>query len=298
MIDFIKSLWLGNIELSLLFVAVLIARLAMRKTAKVYNSYFLWASVPIGLIISNIVPRMTFLATPIGNVNLMVNSYILEPQNAFNGWALVWPIWGTVTMLLLARLLHQHWHLRMELKTITAPNCLDLESSYPIVEIAKADFLPAVYGFLTPKIYFPVQLANELSPQQVKLIIRHEEQHIKQQHLWLNLLWDIVVCVFWFNPLAYLSRQGFRHDQELYCDYLVLNKSTQHDQQNYGHALLSTVSATHSVSLLCSWKAFNQIEERIMNIKQSTTLKTKITTKLLLAICTASIVAASSVYAG
>lgn len=108
------------------------------------------------------------------------------------------------------------------------------------------------------------------------LIIRHEEEHIKQKHLWLNLLWDIIVAINWFNPLLYFARQQFRHDQELYCDYITLNDSDNESKKSYGHALLSTVSATHSVSLLCSWKMFNQLEERIMNLQTTSSLKSKI----------------------
>lgn len=297
MSSFIQSLWLSNIELSLLLIAVLIARLAIKKTARVYNSYLLWLSIPIGLMAASLAAKIEFTEAPIISVNVAVNSYILEPQNTFNSWTLIGTLWACVAFLLLGRLVRQHWLLRKKLKCISEPTVIAVVSRYPIIGISEADFSPAVYGFLTPKIYFPNLLAKELDKQQIELIIRHEEQHIKQQHLWLNLLWDIAVCIFWFNPLLYISRQGFRHDQELYCDYLVLNDSTQHDYQSYGHALLSTVSATHSVSLLCSWKAFNQLEERIMNIKQSTTFGTKFVTKLLLSICSVIIVTASSIYA-
>jgi len=297
MTGFIKSLWLSNIELSLLLIAILIARLAIKKTARVYNSYLLWLSIPVGLMAASLAAKIEFTEAPIITVNLAVNSYILEPQNSFNSWALIGTLWACVAFLLLGRLARQHWLLRKKLKDISEPTGIAVVSRYPIIGISEADFSPAVYGFLTPKIYFPNLLAKELDKQQIELIIRHEEQHIKQQHLWLNLLWDIAVCVFWFNPLLYISRQSFRHDQELHCDYLVLNDSTQHDHQSYGHALLSTVSATHSVSLLCSWKAFNQLEERIMNIKQSTTLRAKFTSKLLLSICSVTIITASSIYA-
>ena len=295
--SFIQSLWLSNIELSLLLTAILIARLAIRKTAKIYNAYLLWASIPFGLVIASFAAKIEFTEAPISTVNIAVNSYILEPQNTFNSWALIGILWACMTLILLARLVRQHWLLRTQLARMVDTTEHQFTSRYPIILINKSNFSPAVYGFLKPKIYFPVHLIKELNDEQIDLIIRHEEQHIKQQHLWLNLAWDITVCALWFNPLAYISRQCFRHDQELYCDYLVLNDSTRHDQQSYGHALLSTVSATHSVSLLCSWKAFNQLEERIMNIKQSTKLRTKQTTRLLLLICTTSIVAISSIYA-
>lgn len=160
-------------------------------------------------------------------------------------------VWSIVAILLVLRLVHQHLELRRKLAVMTVAIDIGCESTYPLVGIDNDEFSPAVYGFIKPKIYFPIQLQATLSDKQIERIIRHEEHHITQQHFWLNLFWDILVCAFWFNPLMYLSRQGFRHDQELFFDYLVLNKSNNHsDNQNYGYALLSTVTATHSVSLL------------------------------------------------
>jgi len=168
-----------------------------------------------------------------------------------------------------------------------------LNSRYPICGVADTDFSPAVYGFCKPKIYFPIALQNSLDAKQCDLIVQHEEQHIRQGHLWLNLVWDIIVCINWFNPLFYFARQAFRHDQELHCDHIVLKESQSAQQIDYGLALLSTVSATHSVSLLCSWKMFDQLEERIMNIKT----KPSMLAKTLITGMLASLLFASSLYA-
>lgn len=294
MSELLQSLWQSNIELSLLLVAVMLARLVIHKTTKVYNSYLLWLSIPIGLLLARLISSVEFSEPPVAAVSDVVQNYIVQPSNVIQGWTVLGFFWGLVVALLLLRLARQHFELRRELSDITVAIDIGCESSYPIVGIDKDEFSPAVYGFLKPRIYFPTALQTTLSDKQIELIIRHEEHHITQQHLWLNLLWDVLVCVFWFNPLIYLSRQGFRHDQELFCDYLVLNKSSNpSDHQSYGHALLSTVTATHSVSLLCSWKNFNQLEERIMNIKKSTSLAAKIAITSLAAI----IVASTSLYA-
>ena len=294
MSELLQSLWQSNIELSLLLVAVLLARLVIHKTTKVYNSYLLWLSIPVGLLLANLMSSIEFSKPPVVAVNYAVQNFIVQPSNTLQGWAVLGIVWGIVVALLLLRLAWQHFELRSELAEITVAIDIGCDSRFPIVGIDKDEFSPAVYGFIKPKIYFPIALQATLSEKQIELIIRHEEHHITQQHLWLNLFWDILVCIFWFNPLMYISRQGFRHDQELFCDYLVLNKSNNRsDHQNYGYALLSTVTATHSVSLLCSWKNFNQLEERIMNIKKSTSLGAKVAITSLAAI----IVASTSLYA-
>ncbi|NVJ65710.1 MAG: TonB family protein [Gammaproteobacteria bacterium] len=293
MSELLAYLWQSNIELSLLLVVIFLARLAIRKTTKNYNAYLLWLSIPIGVGIAKLISYIDFSQPPTETVNYLINSYVVKPSQSFDGWNYVAYLWLSIVVLLLIRLARQHKALRKELKQISVPHHLIVKSKYPIIGINKDGFSPAVYGFIKPRIYFPIQLEKQLSFEQLKLIIQHEEHHISQKHLWLNLLWDILVCLVWFNPLIYVSRQNFRHDQEVYCDYLVLNRAPEPEHKTYGHALLSTVSATHSVSLLCSWKMFNQLEERIMSIKN---VKRK-SNKLALSIGAIAIIASTSLYA-
>ena len=290
---YLTSLWQFNIEVSLLLLMTLFARFVIRKTTKIYNAYLLWLSIPIGLAATFGVRQSEFSAPEVEPVSIAITNYVIAPASNVNQWQLLGYLSVVISALLLFRLIAQHLNLRAELRLISVDIDLDLLSDYPIVAVDKPGLSPAVYGFIQPRIYFPIDLLDELSENQISLVLEHEQHHITQQHLWMNLAWDMLVCVLWFNPLAYVSRQGFRHDQELYCDYLVLHKTSKQSRQSYGHALLSTVSATHSVSLLCSWKTVNQLEERIMNIKKSSSAASKI---LLLMFSTA-IVACMSVYA-
>lgn len=290
----LATLWQYNVEFTILLVVILLARYLVRKTTRVYNAYLLWASIPLGILLAGLVSLIEFSQPPIASVNVIVTDYVVSPVEVFQQHHNpLGHIWFWVALGLVLRLVWQHFQLRSQLASIKVPIRLPFESRYRVVGIDKADFSPAVYGFFRPTIYFPVHLQTQLSSEQVRLIIAHEEHHIRQCHLWLNLVWDLVVCVLWFNPLVYLGRQCFRHDQELFCDYLVLHRTAPRQHQSYGHALLTTVSATHSVSLLCSWKSFNQLEERIMNIKKSTSL----TASILITLASGLIVAATSVYA-
>lgn len=322
-----SAIWQLNLELTLLLVAVLVARALVRRSTKTYNAYMVWSAIPFVLaavpLCRWLVAQFQVEQAPLPGVASMVQNYVVSPVEQAHTWSAGWIhsallVWFALAIALLLRLLWQHWQLRKDLRRLhsqaianphiesTIVESINLENTavgstgaksvaqtrYPIVHINAEQLSPAVYGFLRPQIYFPVHLWQQLSTEQIDLILRHEEQHIRQGHLWLNLLWDIAVCVFWFNPLLYICRQNFRHDQELYCDYLVLRSADKTTNLSYGHALLTTVSATHSVSLLCSWKAFNQLEERIMNIKRP---QSKLTRTLSL-IALFGIVASASVY--
>ncbi|AUD78373.1 energy transducer TonB [Kangiella profundi] len=270
----LDAFWHFNLDLSVIVLTVLIVRFFIRKTTKSYNSYLLWLAIPLGFVVAKIIASIDFSSANSDYIGQAVSVMIAKPVETLQNYQWLGALWLTGTTLLLLRLIIQHVELRKDLKKIERPINelpgfnLIRKSRYQVIAVDYKEMSPAVYGFIKPTIYFPIHVAKQLSVQQIQLIIEHEEQHIKQKHLWLNLLWDVLVCIGWFNPLIYIARKNFRHDQELFCDYLVLNKGNHNRTKDYGHALLSTVSATHSVSLLCSWKVFNQLEERIMNITE------------------------------
>ena len=277
----LNTFWNFNLDLSVIVLTVLLVRFFIRKTTKSYNSYLLWLAIPVGFVLAKVIASLDFSSVDSGYIGEAVSAMVIKPVETLQNYWWLGALWLTGTTLLLLRLIIQHIELRKDLKKIERPlselagaELFDARR-YQVIAVDHKDMSPAVYGFIKPKIYFPTHVAKQLTVQQMQLIIEHEEQHIKQKHLWLNLLWDILVCIGWFNPLIYIARKNFRHDQELFCDYLVLNKTSQSRTKDYGHALLSTVSATHSVSLLCSWKVFNQLEERIMNITKPINRKGK-----------------------
>jgi len=287
-----------NIELSLLLLCILLIRWGLRKSAQIYNSYWLWLVLPLApltALLVNSLPMAQKRALAESLMTMPTSVYSLDQANAslqfgdsqtqtlvtapstantfhfefLNStwlWALLWFVGS---LILFSRLIHQHRNLRSQLRQHSCEIEWHAATKAPVIGIKQKGFSPAVYGFFNPKIYFPIALLDQLTKDQKELIIEHEEQHIKQGHLWLNLAWDLLVVINWFNPIVYLARYYFRHDQEVHCDHLVLKNHDVSRQKAYGHALISTVSATHSVSLLCSWKMFDQLEERIMNIKNT-----------------------------
>ena len=293
----IQVLWQSNIEFSLLLLAIFAARYGVRYASNNKNTYHLWTAIPASLVTVWMLKQIEFTKPPVEVVTkivqvYVVQPYIIAPSQTINGWAYLANLSFLIAVVLLFRLLYQHLQLRNELCKIRTTEISTSSDSYEVVGVSQTDFSPAAYGFVKPKIYFPLHLEHQLSQEQIKLIIEHEEHHIKHGHLWLNLFWDIAVCLMWFNPLLYIARRCFRHDQELFCDHLVLQKKNRQARSAYGHALISTVSATRSGSLLCPWKSIHQLEERIMNIKNFNHFNNKI----LLTMFGAAIVAATSLY--
>ena len=95
---------------------------------------------------------------------------------------------------------------------------------------------PTLFGIFHPKIIFPTrEEAESASP----FIVAHEDVHIKRlDNLWRPLALA-VVCVHWFNPLAWVMLRAFYFDMELSCDEAVTSALDSSDRGEYAAALLS-----------------------------------------------------------
>ena len=184
-------IWQFNLEVSLLLAFILIARAGLRMFMRSYNNYLLWFSVPLAVLVAKFLSAIE-ISTPVVTqavsharpIQSAVQYYITQPSNAFDAWLIAGAIAALLSLLLLARLAHQHWKLRRELELISNGETLKINASFPVVEVIKDGFSPAVYGFIKPTIYFPAGLINSLSQHQLELIVRHEEP-VSYTHLTL-----------------------------------------------------------------------------------------------------------------
>lgn len=77
---------------------------------------------------------------------------------------------------------------------------------------------PYAAGLFHPTVYLP-DIA--LPEEQWRLILRHEVQHIRSRDEWKKLCFLAVQALFWWNPLAHISRRELDTLIELQCDAQV-----------------------------------------------------------------------------
>ncbi len=99
---------------------------------------------------------------------------------------------------------------------------------------------PLAFGLFKRFIAVPHNFTKAYSPAERELAIAHEMAHHKSGDLFANLAAFIVLCVMWFNPLAWASWSAFRFDQEAACDARVLAGKCAEDRAIYGQALART----------------------------------------------------------
>jgi len=100
---------------------------------------------------------------------------------------------------------------------------------------------PALYGIIKPKIILPM----EYEASELKYILLHERAHMKRKDNFIRLLALVVVCLHWFNPLAWLILKLLYSDIELACDELVLSKCNEAERKEYAYTLLHTAEKTN-----------------------------------------------------
>ncbi|WP_417456249.1 M56 family metallopeptidase [Kordiimonas sp.] len=111
---------------------------------------------------------------------------------------------------------------------------------------------PAVFGFLTPRIVVPDNFTAAYNALERRLILAHEQAHIRAGDMQMNALAIALRSLNWFNPLAYVAYGLFRTDQELACDERVMRRFGQH-RRAYAETLLKSQLMGDQAPLGCAW---------------------------------------------
>ncbi|RDV01709.1 hypothetical protein DXH95_15635 [Sphingorhabdus pulchriflava] len=101
---------------------------------------------------------------------------------------------------------------------------------------------PLAFGLLRRFIAVPRDFTHTFSPRERDLALEHELAHHRGGDLFANLAAFIVLCLMWFNPLAWMAWSAFRFDQEAACDARVIAGADATTRQTYGRALARTAT--------------------------------------------------------
>ena len=100
---------------------------------------------------------------------------------------------------------------------------------------------PLTFGILRPRIILQDHiLADE---KLLDHVLIHELMHIKKFHILLNHMINIVACLYWYNPLLWLSLKYIDQDIEINCDKLVVQQlgDTIKNRKEYCISMLKLV---------------------------------------------------------
>ena len=101
---------------------------------------------------------------------------------------------------------------------------------------------PVAFGIFQRVIAVPADFELLYAPHERRLALEHEVAHHRSGDLIVNLFAFVLLCLQWFNPLAWIAHAAFRFDQEAACDARVLDKVKAQDRADYGRAIAKAAS--------------------------------------------------------
>ena len=244
----------GSISASWLVLAVLLARLVLKRAPK-WAHVLLWGIVGVRLIFpfslesalslipsaETISPTILTDATPrvytgFPNLNQSINPVLTQaaasaPDAAPNLLEIWLPVLAVLWFFGVAALLG--WsavsYLRLRRRVATAVRLEDnLYQSDTVLS-------PFVLGLMHPRIYLPFCLDQDTMHH----VVAHERAHIQRRDHWWKPLGFVLLSVYWFNPLLWLAYLLLCRDIELACDEKVVRGMEPHQRADYSQALLS-----------------------------------------------------------
>jgi beta-lactamase regulating signal transducer with metallopeptidase domain len=214
-------LW-AHLTASVAVLAVLCARLPVRRRFGPEIAYGLWALPPVaafgGLLPARTVEAIALHAVPHG-LRLPATPLLLA-------W-----VAGSLASLVIA-LTAQLAFLRQARRGAAGP---------------------AVVGVIAPKVVMPPD-DGRFTAEERAVIRAHEREHIRRRDPHAGAWMTAFQCLAWFNPLVHLAVRLARIDQELACDAGVILRARV-PRALYARTLLKTQLAGRALPFGCYWPA-------------------------------------------
>ncbi len=136
------------------------------------------------------------------------------------------------------------------------------------IEVEKGLFIcdnvdtPFILGVIKPRIYLP----SNLTESESDYVIAHERAHLKRGDHLIKPLSFLLLSVYWFNPILWVSYILLSKDIEIACDQKVIKDMDMENKKNYSTTLLNLSIQRRLVSA-CPL-AFGEVgvKQRIRNI--------------------------------
>ncbi len=207
------------------------ARLLMPTLTRTVERPF-QATTPIEPFVPAVVAEPTLLAS--------ITSPDLSLIDQLGGWPVVLTaFWLAVALVMLAKGLTDF---RRERAAILASSVqLARIGSIRIVRSPEVAG-PLAFGVFDKVIAVPVDFDRRFNDCERRLALDHELAHHRSGDLPINLLAFVLLCLQWFNPLAWIAHAAFRFDQEAACDARVLDKTNTDHRVEYGRAIAKAAS--------------------------------------------------------
>ncbi len=147
---------------------------------------------------------------------------------------------------------------------------------------------PVALGILRPIVAVPLDFSYRYGQRERRLVLEHELAHHRSGDLVANLFAFVLLCLQWFNPLAWAAHAAFRFDQEAACDARVLDKASAADRASYGRAIAIAASG-RALLFASALDRPTNLQRRLQSMLRSPSRARRIAGRLLIVTAAAAV---------
>jgi len=96
---------------------------------------------------------------------------------------------------------------------------------------------PMVVGVLRPCVLLPVGLRQQLTSEQLALVLAHERAHISRADPAIALIQRLIAIVYFYNPVIHWVARHIERERECSCDDMAV--ASEHDRECYAGSLIA-----------------------------------------------------------
>ncbi|MFL6788334.1 MAG: M56 family metallopeptidase [Sphingomicrobium sp.] len=276
---------------SALMVAVLLIREPVRRHFGARVAYGLWLIPAARLLMPTLTQTIERPVTMPVTPRLLTSQIMAEPMllsslsapetsliDQLGGWPTVLlTLWlGIAAGLFAARILA----FRRD-RAVIMEGSTDLDWIGSILIVQSPDVRgPLAFGIFDRVIALPADFFDSYAPHERGLALEHELSHHRSGDLVANFFAFVLLCLQWFNPLAWVAHAAFRFDQEAACDARVLDKAKAHDRADYGRAIAKAASG-RALLFASALDRRNTLHRRLKSMLTNPTAGRRLTGRLM-----------------
>ena len=254
------------LHVSLYFLLLTLALPLLRRSIRAGACAMLW-----------LVPNYLYM-TYHTNLFLPPHWIVTLPWRWMGGLTSLWlaGMWTVLGWKIVAHLRFRRWLLR-EAELVADPEVLSVWQA----EVERARVKKPKFRLVTsPQAVTPMSIGlferstrvvlprRHYTPEELKLIFRHELVHVGRADAWNKFFLVFCTAMCWFNPLMWLAMRRSSEDLELSCDEAVLTGLGEEERRRYAQLILRTAGDSRGFTTCLSASA-SALRYRLKSIMKS-----------------------------
>ncbi len=142
-------------------------------------------------------------------------------------------------------------------------------------------------GLWAPRVLLPKTLLRDLSEEELRHVLLHEEAHIRRRDLWAGAFQEILALLFWISPIQWVFHRQVSLSREFACDSFVARQVE--DRNRYAQTLLNCAERVlcrrNPILAMGMYHRRNDIKKRIREIVTMKSKKSSAIAACLVALC-------------